>query len=68
MNKFWDIGLGYTDSGELVQVSFVNSINTTDGGTHVDAILDLIMSQLNDVLIKSFQQDAKNAKSLQGSS
>lgn len=64
VNKFWDIGLGYTDSGELVQVSFVNSINTTDGGTHVDAILDLIMSQLNDILIKSFQQDAKNAKKL----
>lgn len=64
INKFWDIGIGYTDGGELVQISFVNSINTTDGGTHVDTILDLIMSQLNDILIKSFQQDAKNAKKL----
>lgn len=64
INKFWDIGIGYTDGGELVQISFVNSINTTDGGTHVDTILDLIMSQLNDLLIKSFQQDAKNAKKL----
>jgi DNA topoisomerase-2 len=41
----WEIGVGVSD-GTFQQVSFVNSISTTKGGTHVNYITDQIAQRL----------------------
>eukprot|EP01132_Coremiostelium_polycephalum_P007475 gene7475-9185_t len=39
----WKIGVGTSDTGQFTQVSFVNSINTLKGGTHVNFIADQVV-------------------------
>ncbi|CZT01064.1 probable DNA topoisomerase 2 [Rhynchosporium graminicola] len=51
----WEVGFAVSD-GSFQQVSFVNSIATTSGGTHVNYIADQICDKLLDVVKK------KNAK------
>ncbi|KAI9055018.1 hypothetical protein LZ554_002159 [Drepanopeziza brunnea f. sp. 'monogermtubi'] len=51
----WEVGFAVSD-GSFQQVSFVNSIATTSGGTHVNYIADQICDQLMAVVKK------KNAK------
>ncbi|KHJ30388.1 putative dna topoisomerase 2 [Erysiphe necator] len=51
----WEVGFAVSD-GSFQQVSFVNSIATTSGGTHVNYIADQICEKLMDVVKK------KNAK------
>ncbi|KAF3482593.1 DNA topoisomerase II [Arthroderma uncinatum] len=47
----WEIGFSVSD-GSFQQVSFVNSIATTSGGTHVNYISDQICNKLADALKK----------------
>jgi len=47
----WEIGFAVSD-GSFQQVSFVNSIATTSGGTHVNYIADQICSKLAEVVKK----------------
>ena len=47
----WEIGFAVSD-GSFQQVSFVNSIATTTGGTHVNCIADQIGNKLMDVVKK----------------
>ncbi|KAI1955941.1 DNA topoisomerase 2 [Ophidiomyces ophidiicola] len=47
----WEIGFAVSD-GSFQQVSFVNSIATTSGGTHVNYISDQICSKLADAVKK----------------
>ncbi|CCH45177.1 DNA topoisomerase II [Wickerhamomyces ciferrii] len=47
----WEIAFGVSDSA-FNQVSFVNSIATTSGGTHVNYIADQIVDKIGDVLKK----------------
>ena len=47
----WEIGFAVSD-GSFQQVSFVNSIATTSGGTHVNYIADQICNKLIDVVKK----------------
>jgi DNA topoisomerase II len=47
----WEIGFAVSD-GSFQQVSFVNSIATTSGGTHVNYIADQICAKLADVVKK----------------
>jgi len=47
----WDIGFAVSD-GSFNQVSFVNSIATTSGGTHVNFIADQIVDKLLAVVNK----------------
>ena len=47
----WEIGFAVSD-GSFQQVSFVNSIATTSGGTHVNYIADQICNKLADVVKK----------------
>ena len=49
--KRWEIGIGVSD-GELKQMSFVNSIWTIRGGSHVTAIADKIAKHLQPILKK----------------
>ncbi|KAL1306289.1 hypothetical protein AAFC00_004375 [Neodothiora populina] len=54
----WEIGFAVSD-GSFQQVSFVNSIATTSGGTHVNYIADQIVGKLMDAVLK------KNKKGFQ---
>ncbi|KAL1952730.1 hypothetical protein VTO42DRAFT_4408 [Malbranchea cinnamomea] len=47
----WEVGFAVSD-GTFQQVSFVNSIATTSGGTHVNYIADQICNRLVEVLKK----------------
>src|ERR1700712_3114365 len=47
----WEVGFAVSD-GSFQQVSFVNSIATTSGGTHVNYIADQICDKLMDVVKK----------------
>ena len=47
----WEIGFAVSD-GSFQQVSFVNSIATTSGGSHVNYIADQICNKLIDVVKK----------------
>ncbi|KAF2758508.1 DNA topoisomerase II [Pseudovirgaria hyperparasitica] len=47
----WQIGFAVSD-GSFQQVSFVNSIATTTGGTHVNYIADQVVDKLMDIVKK----------------
>ena len=47
----WEIGFAVSD-GSFQQVSFVNSIATTSGGTHVNHVSDQIVNKLMEVVKK----------------
>jgi len=56
-HKRWEIGFAVSD-GSFQQVSFVNSIATTSGGTHVSYIADQICVKLLDVVKRKNKQGA----------
>ena len=45
VNKRWEIAFALSD-GQMQQVSFVNSIATTKGGTHVETIATQLANKL----------------------
>ncbi|KAL4923578.1 DNA topoisomerase 2 [Aspergillus undulatus] len=51
-HPYWEIGFAVSD-GSFKQVSFVNSIATTSGGTHVNFIADQIAGKLAESLKKN---------------
>ncbi|CRG90833.1 DNA topoisomerase II [Talaromyces islandicus] len=53
----WEIGFAVSD-GSFQQVSFVNSIATTSGGSHVNYIADQICNRLADAVKKKNKQGA----------
>lgn len=53
----WKIGFAVSD-GSFQQVSFVNSIATTSGGTHVNYIADQICDKLQEVVKKQNKKGA----------
>lgn len=54
----WEIGLSLSESG-FEQVSFANSTETYDGGTHVDYIMNQIINELRDYFNKKHKYDVK---------
>ncbi|KAK7541834.1 DNA topoisomerase 2 [Phyllosticta citricarpa] len=50
-NDRWEIGFAVSD-GAFSQVSFVNSIATTSGGTHVNYIADQVVNKLTEIIKK----------------
>ena len=48
---WWEIGFAVSD-GSFQQVSFVNSIATTSGGTHVNYIADQVCTKLAEIVKK----------------
>ena len=57
----WEIGFAVSD-GTFQQVSFVNSIATTSGGTHVNYIADQVCTKLLDIVKKRKTNKAANLK------
>lgn len=57
-DKTWSIGVALSDNG-FQQISFVNSTDTYDGGTHVDYIMNQIISQLREFFQKKYKVDIK---------
>lgn len=57
-NKNWQIGIGLSENG-FKQVSFVNSNETSDGGTHVDYILNQIITPIREYINKKYKTDIK---------
>ncbi|KAI4363914.1 hypothetical protein MLD38_020075 [Melastoma candidum] len=56
VNERWDVCVSISD-GQFQQVSFVNSIATTKGGTHVD----YIANQITNHLMNTLKKKTKNA-------
>ncbi|KAG9675329.1 type II DNA topoisomerase, partial [Aureobasidium melanogenum] len=50
-NERWEVGFAVSD-GSFQQVSFVNSIATTSGGTHVNYVADQIVNKLLEIVKK----------------
>ena len=56
-NKDWQVGVSVSPSGSFQQVSYVNCVNTFDGGTHNDHILNQIIPALREKISKRFKTD-----------
>ena len=57
-DKTWAIGIALSDNG-YQQISFVNSTDTYDGGTHVDYIMNQLIAQLREYFQKKHKIDVK---------
>ncbi|OLL26098.1 DNA topoisomerase 2 [Neolecta irregularis DAH-3] len=55
----WEVAVTHSD-GQFNQVSFVNSIATTRGGTHVDMVTDQIVKKLAEIIKKKKAHPIKN--------
>eukprot|EP00747_Dinoflagellata_sp_TGD_P131240 gnl/TRDRNA2_/TRDRNA2_174938_c5_seq12.p1 gnl/TRDRNA2_/TRDRNA2_174938_c5~~gnl/TRDRNA2_/TRDRNA2_174938_c5_seq12.p1 ORF type:complete len:1368 (-),score=440.69 gnl/TRDRNA2_/TRDRNA2_174938_c5_seq12:62-4108(-) len=58
VNDRWEVAIGLTDGSGFQQVSFVNSINTSRGGTHVNMVADQVVTAVMDKLSSSSKKGA----------
>ncbi len=58
IDKSWSVAVAPSQNG-FQQVSFVNSTDTYDGGTHIDYVLNQIISQLREFFQKKHKVDIK---------
>ena len=58
INDCWEIGIVYMPDNNFEHISFVNSINTYQGGTHVKYISDNIVKKL-ELIFKKKYKDTK---------
>jgi len=56
--KTWSIGIAPSDNG-FQQVSFANATETYDGGTHLDYVMNQIISSLREFFKKKHKVDVK---------
>ncbi|KAI0225180.1 DNA topoisomerase 2 [Massospora cicadina] len=52
ISKYWEVSFVPSNSGQLQQVSFVNSILTSKGGTHVNYVVDANVKLIQEALDK----------------
>lgn len=57
-SKEWRIGFSKSQNG-FTNTSFVNSVHTKDGGTHVDYITNQLISHLREMIKKKHKVDVK---------
>jgi len=57
-DRTWSLAVAHSTEG-FQQISFVNSTDTYDGGSHVDYILNQILSQLREFFQKKHKVDVK---------
>ena len=66
VNNRWEVGIARNDHNNgFTQVSFVNSILTSDGGKHVDYITEQICPKLVEHIKKKSKAAAENLKPMQ---
>ena len=56
-NSDWQVGVSVSPTGSFQQVSYVNCVNTFDGGTHNDHVLNQIIPSLREKISKKFKTD-----------
>ncbi len=56
----WNVGFAYSDSG-FKHYSYVNSTATTEGGTHVDYVIDKVVDSLREYIEKKTKQKVRPA-------
>ncbi len=56
-NKDWQVGVALSNSGNFQQVSYVNSVYTYDGGSHINYIIDQITPYLREKISKKYKTD-----------
>jgi len=52
INSRWTVGVGLSEQSSFESVSFVNSMSTNRGGTHVDAIVSQVISRIREEVVK----------------
>jgi DNA topoisomerase II len=57
-DKTWSIGIALSESG-FQQVSFVNSTDTYDGGTHIEYVMNQIISSMREFFLKKHKVDVR---------
>lgn len=57
-SKNWKVGIGHSESG-FKAVSFVNSVETKDGGTHVNYLTGQIINFVREQIKKKHKYDVK---------
>jgi len=57
-SKDWKIAFAKSDNG-FQNVSFVNSVHTKDGGSHVEYIVNQLIAQLREMIKKKHKVDVK---------
>jgi DNA topoisomerase-2 len=57
-DKTWSMAIALSDNG-FQQISFANSTETYDGGTHVDYIMNQIVAELREFFAKKHKVDIK---------
>jgi DNA topoisomerase-2 len=57
-SKDWKIAFAHSTNG-FENVSFVNSVHTKDGGTHVEYIVNQLISQIREFIKKKHKVDVK---------
>ncbi|XP_064478636.1 DNA topoisomerase 2-alpha-like [Ornithodoros turicata] len=59
VNDRWEVAVALSDSGDFQQMSFVNSIATTKGGTHVDYVSDHVVKKVQEMVKKKNKAGVK---------
>jgi len=59
----WEVAVSCSD-GQFQQISYVNCIATTRGGTHVSYVTDQVVSKVTD-MVKKKNKEFKNIKPYQ---
>lgn len=54
----WQVAVSYSEA-EFEHISFVNSVETFEGGTHVWYVMDQITAHLREYIKKKFKEDVK---------
>jgi DNA topoisomerase-2 len=54
----WKVGISYSN-GSMQQVSFVNSVETHDGGTHVDYVANQIVTHIRELIKKKHKIEVR---------
>lgn len=60
-DKTWSIAIALSENG-FQQISFANSTETYDGGTHVDYIMNQIVVELREYFAKKHKVDIKSSE------
>jgi DNA topoisomerase II len=58
VNERWEVCVSMTDGDAFESMSFVNGISTLKGGTHVNAVMDQLISPITKKIMKKLKTEA----------